>query len=154
MSQNFARPVPASNKLGGSIFMAIALVILGFAVFNAFRNWQFETKGEHTTGTIDNRSISYGHHQTVKLNVQYHYVAEAATRLTTNLVSNEIYGQLHVGSEVPVVFLPWAPADSRLDLTTERQRYWNQVYLLAMIGLPLFAFAAFIYRLDRGAKHA
>jgi hypothetical protein len=59
-----------------------------------------------------------------------------------------------VGSEVPVVFLPWAPADSRLDLTTERQRYWNQVYLLAMIGLPLFAFAAFIYRLDRGAKHA
>jgi hypothetical protein len=55
---------------------------------------------------------------------------------------------------VPAIFLPNAPSGSRLDLASETQQAWNNIYLPLLIGIPLSAFAALIYRLKPTANHA
>ena len=152
MSRDFTKSVPVSNKLGGSIFMLIALVILGFAGFQIFRIWQFNAKAQHTSGTVDRLYIDYG--KMVHLKMHYHYVGDGIPRTTTADVSHDTYGQFRIGDTVPVLFLPDAPSDSRLDLASETQREWDNVWLLSLIGFPVFIFAAFIYRLPPDSTHA
>lgn len=147
------KEVSVSNKIGGAIFMFLALLILCGAGYQAFRNWEFANKAEHVTGAVENKYIAHGN-QNVHLKVQYRYVTGGVTYTPTTTVSHDAYGTLKAGDSVPVAFLPAKPYDSRIDLASERERRSNRVWLLSLIGLPAFAFAAFIYFLPFKKTHA
>ncbi len=135
--------------------MFLALIILVGAGRQILRNSEFETKGSRVVGTVENKQIESGNSkQGMRLRVQYRYVVNGVTYTQTSSVRDDTYGELHAGGTVPIIFLPDAPSDSCIDLASEREHLSNRVWLLTLIGLPAFAFAAFIYFLPSKKTHA
>jgi hypothetical protein len=148
-----SKAIPVSNKLGGAALMLVALLLLASGFWQWQHNREFATNAKRQNGTITSRLIDTSHHQTTP-KVRYRYTVEGVLYEGGMTVDGADYGRLTEGATVPLVYLTESPGDSRIDLPAEIGEERNYPYMLVLIALPLFAFAALIYSLPSNTRDA
>jgi hypothetical protein len=148
-----SKAFPVSNKLGGTVFMLVALLMLAGGFWQWRHNREFATNSKRQTGTIISRVIDTSHHQSTP-KVRYRYTVAGVPYEGGMTIDHADYDRLAEGATVPLLYLAGSPGDSRIDLPAEADEERNYAYILGLIGLPLFAFAALIYSLPSKTRDA
>jgi len=125
--------------------VAIASVFASVGISTLYQNEQFTGDVERTSGTVDQLSQSYMRRAGTVHQVSYHYtVGNVVFHAVKIAVMNSTWQPLHVGDQMPVKYLRYQPAISRIDLAIEDHMHWKEGEIAAPVGILFIGIGLYI----------
>jgi hypothetical protein len=122
----------------GSLFCVLGFYRFVSSVPNLYHAYCLNNFGAVASGKVENLYLTHGKGGP-SYHITYSYVGGNTAETTNSTISQKAWASVQIGGDVPVVYLPDAPAISEPDIAGERDYAINHGWMDTLFSLVFVA---------------